>query len=148
MKKFLTWILGGLLSLALCGCALFGDYASTIEKNWGIVLPKESGYKQVYAMQTEASFHGDGFRYHVFACADGQAMLAAFSWSSEEKSTNFHDSFTASCEGWLDEIGVPQNERPVYGECVYYYDSQQDLSEMIMLYSGTQSKLYVVESFL
>ncbi len=148
MKKIFAILLGCIFTILLCGCSLFGDYSSTIKQNWGVVLPEESGYKQIYDMQTEPSFHGDGFRYHVFSIEDITLVENTFSWTSAQQETNFYDSYTESCEGWLDEIGVPQSERPTYSECVYYYDSQSDLSEIIMLLSKTQSKLYVVESFL
>ncbi len=148
MKKIFAWIFSFVFALSLCGCSLFGDYTATIKENWEITIPKETGCTQVYEKQCEPSFHGDGFRYHVFACKDNQAMLDAFAWSSQEEKTNFHDSYSASCEEWLTEIDVPESERPVYAECVYYYKNQEDMSEIIMLFSETQGKLYVVESFL
>ncbi|WP_085832749.1 hypothetical protein [Clostridium merdae] len=40
------------------------DYFFVFRLNWKISLPTNA--KQLYEVQSEASFHGDGERYHVF----------------------------------------------------------------------------------
>ncbi len=147
MKKLFACV-ATTLSLLLCGCFVFDGYDKVLKANWGFTLPTEAGYEEIFEEQTEPSFQGDGFRYHVFSCREGQPILTAFSWSHEEEKTIFHDDYSSACEEWLDKIGVSEAHRPVYVECVYWYSSQSDTSEIIMLFSEKQSRLYVVESFL
>ncbi len=149
MKRILTWLTACIFAFALGACSLFGgDYAEVMEKNWGITLPTEAGYSQTYKKQGEQGFQGDGFRYHAFSCKENQPMLNAFAWSKTQRKTNFHDDYTSACESWLGEIGVPQSDRPDYAKCVFFYKSQQDMSEIILLFDESKGILYVVESFL
>ncbi len=149
MRKIFISVVAFFFATLLCSCSFFsGDYAKILETNWGVALPKESGYKETYVKQGGQGFQGDGLRYHVFGCEEMQPIIEAFSWGNERRKTNFYDSYKEACENWLNEIGVPQEERPNYEECSYWYDSQADLSELILLLSESQSKLYVVESFL
>ena len=42
------------------------SYSSVLEANWGISIPFESKYKEIYQKDSGASFNGDGIRYHIF----------------------------------------------------------------------------------
>ena len=74
-----------------------------------------------------------------------EAMLA---WSSQERATIFHSSLREAAEAWLEEIGVPQEERPEHENCLHWYDAQEDNSEIIMFWDAELDCLYVLESFL
>lgn len=39
-------------------------YTEIININWSIKLP--NSYKEIYSIDSGASFHGDGERYHIF----------------------------------------------------------------------------------
>ena len=49
---------------------------------------------------------------------------------------------------WLDEINVLAISRPQHADCVYWYKSHKDHSEIIMLWNKKEKRLYVVESFM
>lgn len=148
MKKISVWILSAVFAFALCGCSFFSnDYADVLKANWGFTLPKGAGYKEVYE-KSESAFNGDGFRYYVFTCEENEPILEAFSWTDTQQSTLFFDSYQEACEEWLDKLDVPKEERPEYSECVFWYQSHQDYSEIVLLFHEAQGKLYTVECFM
>lgn len=72
MNRMKKGLLIGCCVALLLGIALGGflayyvasePYTNVVEANWGIVLPV--GYEELYGQEVEASFHGDGCRYHV-----------------------------------------------------------------------------------
>ena len=69
-------------------------------------------------------------------------------WKSDEKDTIFYGNYSNTVNVWLDTIDVPSEYRPDYSECMFWYDSQDDNSEIIILWDKENSYLYVVESFL
>ncbi len=126
----------------------FFDYSYVLEINWGISIPQESHYSEIYSQDSGSGFHGDGNRYHIFICRDIEPISEMFEWQPAEHETIFHDSYSDAAEEWLDEINVPLQERPDYENCLYWYQSQNDNSEIIILLDKDVSKMYVIESFL
>ena len=70
-----------------------------------------------------------------------------FAWQPGEQETIHHSSHSAACTEWLSKINVPAKERPDYENCSYWYQPQEDISEIIIFWDEDQGKLYVIESF-
>ena len=133
-----------LLPLLLSACS--GSYASTLEANWGLALPE--GYDEIYATDSGASFHGDGIRYHVFSYEEGAARPDA-AWGEAAGPTHFADGVVSAAEDFLAQLSdIPSEWRIPYEACVSAYDSQEDLSELLLFLDEESRTLYVVESFL
>lgn len=126
----------------------FEDYSKTLKANWNIELPSDSHYFEIYSQDSGASFHGDGIRYHIFAYKENEPISKMFEWQSEEHKTNCYSSYSEAANEWLNEIDIPSEERPNYTNCLYWYQSQDDNSEIIILWDKKQDRLYLVESFL
>ena len=72
-----------------------------------------------------------------------------FTWQSKEgKAIHSDYSYSEAVNEWLNQIDVPLEVRPNYSECLYWYDSQDDSSEIIILWDKHKSSLYIVESFI
>ncbi|MBQ9930733.1 MAG: hypothetical protein IJO79_00090 [Firmicutes bacterium] len=123
-------------------------YLKTFEENWGIEFPKQAGCKEAYAKDSGASFHGDGIRYHIFDVEKEERITAALVWQTEDRETIFCESLFTAANQWMDEIQVPQSKRPDYPDCVFWYSSQSDSSELILLWDEDEEELYIIESFL
>lgn len=154
MKKVSSSILIGIFVLMLStaagisGCSPLFDYSEVIHENWGISLPGEARCSEIYSRDSGASFQGDGIRYHVFSYKKTAPVKEMLSWQRAERETRYHKHYSDAAGEWLDEIEVPSKDRPDYNECLYWYDSQEDGSEIIILWDKSESRLYVIESFL
>ena len=124
------------------------SYSHTMKINWGISLPVKALCTEVYEKDSGSSFHGDGIRYHVFSYKYEDYIDLMFAWSHTEFNTIFHGSYSEAATEWLDEIDVPDDQRPNYENCCYWYKSQEDNSELIIFWDNSTNLLYVVESFL
>jgi hypothetical protein len=124
------------------------EYAAILEVNWGLALPAKAHYTQVYQKDSGASFHGDGIRYHVFSYKDPEPIRELLDWSDSEGKTIYYASYREAAAAWLSSIQVPAEELPDYSACVYWYASQTDNSEIILLWDAGKSRLYAAESFL
>ncbi len=127
---------------------LFPSYASTIKSNWDISLPIKAVLTETYEKDSGASFHGDGVRYHVFSYKYEDYIDLMFAWTPNEHKTNFYPTTREAAEAWLDEIDVPADERPDYEKCYSWSKSQDDNSEIIILWNNELNKLYIVENFI
>ena len=127
---------------------LFPSYASTIKSNWSISLPVKAVLTETYEKDSGASFHGDGVRYHVFSYKYEDYIDLMFAWTPNEHKTNFYPTTHEAAEAWLDEIDVPADERPDYEKCYSWSKSQDDNSEIIILWNNELNKLYIVENFI
>lgn len=145
--KRLAIVLPGVLLLVIAVIGVFlyfgqsTDYSSTLKANWGFSLPTDSHCQEIYSTDSGDSFLGDGIRYHVFTYKENAPVKAMFDWQTNGRCS-------AKVEGWLDDIHVPSGERPDYASCVYWYQSQDDGSELIVLWDESRQKLYTAESFL
>lgn len=126
----------------------FNDYSTTLKANWGFSLPSKAHYSEMYSKDSGASFHGDGIRYHIFSYKEEQPVTEIFDWRNDEEKTIFNSSYQEAIAEWLNSIDVPSEEFPNYSECLYWYESQDDNSEIIVLWDGSSKRIYVVESFL
>lgn len=124
------------------------DYDWVLEANWHLTLPKEAKCHEIFEQNDEPSFHGDGFRYHVFSYQDEATIETWLPWKEEEGTTKFHGLYAQSAEAWLDAIFVPAEQRPRYEGSVYWYEKQDDNSEILVIWNRDEQLLYIVESFL
>ena len=115
---------------------------STIAYNWNLQEFKEADLKEVYHRDSGESFHGDGIRYHVFEYDDNEYTDGMFDWKPAEDSASAN-----TAEGWLDEIGVSQGQRPEYGNCTFWRE-KKDGNELIVFRSEAEKRLYVAEAFM
>ena len=123
------------------------NYSNILKLNWNIELPKNS-IKEIYSANSDPSFHGDGIRYHIFSYKNEDKIKGLFSWSDEEKETIYYSSYSESVNNWLNKIKVSKENYPNYSNCKYWYNKQNDNSEIIILWDSKENKLYIVESFL
>lgn len=128
--------------------AHYTDYSDTLSLNWGLSLPEAAHYSEIYSKSSDAGFHGDGVRYHIFSYNEENTVDDMLFWQSEERETEYCDCYSNAVDGWLDEIDVPPEERPNYNKCLYWYKAQEDGSEIIILWDKNKSVLYIAESFI
>lgn len=124
------------------------NYNITLEVNWQISIPSKARYSETYSKDSGSSFHGDGIRYHIFSYKDHSYVGEMLEWESDEKETIFYSNYSNTVNVWLDTIDVPSEYRPDYSECLFWYNSQDDNSEIIILWDRGNRTIYVVESFL
>lgn len=135
------------IAAAAAGRSFGSGYGAILRANWGFDLPRRGACAEVYAADSGESFHGDGLRYHVYSCRDTH-LESLYAWLPDEHATIYHDSFRAAAEDWLEQLGVPDEQRPAYADCYYWYQSQEDNSELIVFWDKGRETLYVLESFL
>lgn len=153
-KKGKFWwigiLAGTVLVLAVAGgTALWRMMANdiwVIEANWGISLPREAVFSQMEASQTSPGFHGDGIRYHVFSYQQEEPVERMVGWADAQGRTRFHESYQQAAGEWLSQLSVASV--PPYDSCRYWYQCQEDGSELLFFWDVQGKKLYVVESFL
>ena len=123
-------------------------YSTILKLNWNIVLPEEAKITEIYNDSEDSSFLGDGIRFHIFTYENEDIIEKMFNWSIEEKETLFYSSYSESINEWLNQTNVPTKYIPNYSNCRYWYNKQEDNSEIIVAWDKTENKLYIVESFL
>lgn len=137
-----------LILFGIAGWQILSDYSRVLDANWGISLPIKSLYSEVYEKDSGASFHGDGIRYHVFSYKYEDYIDLMFAWRIQEDKTLFRNSFSETASEWLDEINVPEELRPNYEKCFYWYKALEDNSQIIVFWNKEENRLYIVEQFL
>ena len=147
-KKIVVAMIAVALFLAFCIRQFIPLYSLIMRGNWGISLPLTALCEQVYEKDTGASFHGDGNRYHIFTYQNEGAIDSMVEWSTEERKTRYFDSLSEAAEEWLAEIEVSEELHPDYVECVAWYDSQMDNSEIIIYWDKDAKRIYVIESIM
>lgn len=124
------------------------DYNTTLKANWEISIPSKARYSEIYEKDSGPSFHGDGIRYHIFSYKDHSFVEEMLEWESAEKETIFYGDYSNTVDVWLDTIDIPSEYRPNRSDCLFWYDSKDDNSEIIILWDKENNTLYIVESFL
>lgn len=147
-KKIIVVIIIIILFLAFIARQFIPLYSLTMMGNWGISLPAAAFCTEVYEKDSGSSFHGDGIRYHIYNYHSEDAISSMVEWSSEERETLYCDSLSDAGKAWLDEIEVSEELHPDYENCVTWYDSQVDNSEIVIFWDKNEKKLYVIESFI
>lgn len=137
-----------LLVILIIGWTLFPSYSEVLRANWGFSLPGQARCAEVYEKDSGDSFHGDGIRYHVFSYRDRNPVDGMLAWSETEKKTIFDGSYQKAATKWLDKIGVPEEQRPDYAGCAFWYKAQEDNSEILVFRNQAENRLYIVESIL
>ena len=127
---------------------LNSNYSIVLKMNWGFEMPAKSKCIEIYEQDTGDSFHGDGNRYHVFSYKNENGIETMFTWSSEEKKTIYHSCYSEAVEEWLDELNVQDEQYPDFSQCLWWYDKQEDNSEIIVMWDSQGKKVYIVESFM
>ena len=112
-----------------------GTEQGTIYLNWEIRLP--FGGELVYEADSGASFHGDGQRYHVFRYESDEKLVDCLDW--QEPSADAAEA----ANSFLDKIDVPDEERPDFSQCSFWYGQREDSSEIYIFWGAVT--LYVVE---
>lgn len=126
----------------------FSDYSTCLAANWHLSLPSDAHYTEIFQKDEGASFHGDGIRYHVFSYENAQPMEQMIQWQDKTGDTKNSGSYADAADKWLDQIDVPEDQRPNYADCVFGYQIQDDSSQMLLFLDKAQSKLYILEFFL
>ena len=127
---------------------LNSNYSMVLKMNWGFQMPVKSKCIEIYEQDTGDSFHGDGKRYHVFSYKYEDGVEAMFTWSSEEKKTIYHSCYSDAVNEWMDEINVSDEQYPDFSQCLWWYDNQEDNSEIIVMWDSQEKKVYIAESFM
>lgn len=150
MKKRIITVVACILLLVgiVCWRVMPPSYSRTLNANWGISLPVKALCEQVYEKDSGSSFHGDGIRYHVFSYEYEDYIDLMFAWVGTEFTTLRDGSYSVAAAAWLDEIEVPEDQRPDYENCAYWYKAQEDNSELLIFWDNNLNRLYIVESFL
>ena len=127
---------------------LNSNYSMILKMNWGLQMPAKSKCIEIYEQDTGDSFHGDGKRYHVFSYENEDEVKAMFTWSFEENKTIYHSCYSEAVNEWLDEIIVPDERYPNFPQCLWWYDKQEDNSEIIVMWDSQEKIVYIAESFM
>ena len=146
------WFLPAVLALILvlpvvCYAVLYllapgyAGHFDVVESNWGVNLPWDAGWQEVYGNNQRGGFHGDGLSYYVYTCEDGGKMDGLFDWQTTKTPH-------ANCETWLDELGVPADVRPPYTECGMKRMTQPGGSEVLFWWHPETKTLYIAESYM
>ena len=124
------------------------DYTKYINSNWKIKIPKKAKIQEIYSKTDEVNVLGDGVRYHIFSYKEEKYIKNLFEWTDKEKEIRHYSSYNEAITSWLEEINVPKEKYPNYTESLYWHDAQEDDSQIIIVWSKQENKLYIIESFL
>ncbi|MBQ9980084.1 MAG: hypothetical protein IJP23_03405 [Oscillospiraceae bacterium] len=150
MKRKLPITASVILAAVIILSALYTahtDYSRTLKANWGFQLPHLSRYAQVYQMQEENQ-SGDGIRYHVFSYRYEDYIDIMFAWRTRQDYTLHHPTYADAAVTWLDKLGVPEDKRPDYDRCFYWYRLGEDESEIIIFWHTEENRLYILENMI
>ncbi len=134
----------GLLAAASLGWNILHSDPAALQANWGFSLPAGAHCALVYEQDEGASFHGDGLRYHVFACQTVDPIDGLFPWAEADPEQ------TAQAGRWLDALEVPQAQRPIAGQCLTWEIRQNDdpRDTLLAFWDREVGRLFILESFL
>lgn len=147
-KKRILLILLCIIILCTLLTNLLPSYSSVLDSNWGFSLPVRALCLEVYEKDSGPSFHGDGVRYHVFSYQFEEAIGQMLAWSSAEGKTVFQETYRDAANGWLDDVEVPTENRPDFGQCLFWYDRQEDNSQILVCWNPQEKTVSVIESFI
>lgn len=152
--KITAYLLAGIALTVILPCTVWAilhdspDLADTMESNWSIVLPDESGWKEVYHADSGVSFNGDGERYHIVTYEQEDMIENMVAWSAEEGKTRWHDSYQAAIEEWISYTDAESHMHPIYDGYMYWHQEDSDGSEIIMCWNKAEAKIYIAEFFM
>lgn len=124
-------------------------YSVALSANWGVGLPLDSDVYELFQMDSGASFHGDGIRYHVFASRSGRDSFAQMlPWTDSCPNTIHGLACSWALNEYLDELEVPESDRPSLEGGRWWYDSKNRMDEIIVWQDTANHRIYIVESFI
>lgn len=128
-------------SLALCNFIKeTNSYSKIIELNWGIRL--SGSYKEIYSIDSGASFHGDGERYHIFEYNPKEDIINALEWRYDE-----NKCIEQSISEILERLNVPDEYSPGFKYKYQYYFKEKKSSTICILLNDDEGLMYVIEHF-
>jgi len=137
-KRFVCIGILGLLIFLLSSCAFsVQEYASVINANWSIQLPKS--YTEVYSTDDGESFLGDGLRYHVFEYEDINDIKDHLDWK-----TNKNTIVENQVIEILSTLNMDEEYELNFNQSYKYYEKhERDGSSLYLILIN--NLLYVVE---
>jgi len=114
------------------------SYLRIIELNWNISFPINC--EEIYQIDSGASFHGDGLRYHVFKY-DADITLNDFIPEQEISEDNIE-----RISNVLSSLHVKNEFYPDFNNITLgTVQKQSDNSKLYLCYTMSQRTLYVIE---
>lgn len=113
-----------------------------INLNWELDLP--FGYQTIYEMNSDASFQGDGERYHIFKYREIEKVKKALNFS-QTYDENFESDVCLILEG----VEVDSTFYPSFQQGNLYFKmirKSDGVSTIYMILDVKQRLLYVVEN--
>ena len=144
MKKLIIFLIVILLVVVFLITIFFwgninNPYTEIINLNWSIELP--NSYKEIYSIDSGASFHGDGERYHIFEYDNKKDVNISLNWKN-----NKNAAIESAIENVLNNLNVSQVNRPnLEVEYKYYSKTEDDSSKIYLIFVPNTKKLYVIE---
>ena len=138
MNKRIVCTLTALFCVFLLTACGSNGYAPVLRANWNLTLPDRC--REVYEIDSGASFQGDGERCHVFSFEDADAVAETLTaWACEA-------GRAAGGTG----IAETAEERPNYENSQYWFTVGTDDSrdQILVFLDRGAGKLYVVERFM
>lgn len=118
-------------------------YTEAIDINWAIKL--SDLYKEIYSIDSGASVHGDGERYHIFQYINENDINQSVNWES-----NKDKSIEAEVNKVLSQLNVPKEDMPDFQSDYKYYVKKKDhnSSNLYLIFMTDTKKLFVIEDIL
>lgn len=114
-------------------------YTKIINMNWSIKLP--SSYKEIYSIDSGASFQGDGQRYHILKYDGEDDLNLALNWEN-----NKNEYMETSVQKVLNTLNVSKGNMPDFQDNYKYYTKiLKDNSKIYLIFFTDTKKLYVIE---
>lgn len=115
------------------------NYGNIIKENWNVELPLK--YKEIYSIDSGDSFLGDGKRYHVFEYDKDNNLAKVLNWQSTE-----NPIMESSVSNILKDLKVPEEYMPkLEDDYKYYFKTEEDSSELYIIFIEKENKVYVAE---
>lgn len=149
MNKRIVCTLTALFCVFLLTACGSNGYAPVLRANWNLTLPDRC--REVYEIDSGASFQGDGERCHVFSFEDADAVAETLTaWAGEAGRAAGGTGIAETAEEILTGLAVPAEERPNYENSQYWFTVGTDDSrdQILVFLDRGAGKLYVVERFM
>ncbi len=116
-------------------------YYHIININWKINLPRE--YEEIYYTDSGPSFHGDGKRYSIFQYESLDEINNILDWKTR------NDNIEQPIINILEKLEVPKEYYPNFNdEFKYYYNIEEDRSQIYIILNSNLKKVYIVENII
>ena len=114
-------------------------YTEIIDRNWSIKLPNSN--KEIYSIDSGASFLGDGERYHIFEYTKENEINQSVNWEN-----NKNKSIETEIGKVLFQLNVPKENMPNFQSNYKYFTTvKHDYSKIYLIFITDTKKLYVIE---